>query len=309
MALDIVGKVITVSPLMRAQTLFHCPREQELFMWEYSEKTRDHFLHPRNAGVLEDANVIGEAGSLACGDALKLMLKVDDKGIIQDAKFQTFGCASAIASSSALTELIKGKSMEEAAKVTNRQIADYLDGLPKEKMHCSVMGEEALEDAIRHWKGLPSRAKEEEGRLVCKCFGVTDKQIIKVVMENSLQTVEEVTNFIKAGGACGSCKDDIQSILDKIHSAEKPLVEIKPARRMTNVQRMQKVMTIINEDIAPRLALDGGSVELVDLDGTTVYVALRGACSGCSSSQLTLKNLVEKMLREQVDPAITVVEA
>ncbi len=278
-------------------------------MWEYSEKTRDHFLHPRNAGVIDDANVIGEAGSLACGDALKLMLKVDEKGIIQDAKFQTFGCASAIASSSALTEIIKGMSMDEAAKVTNRQIADYLDGLPKEKMHCSVMGEEALEDAIRHWKGLPSKAKEEEGRLVCKCFGVTDLQIIKVARENNLTTVEEVTNFIKAGGACGSCKDDIQSILDKLHAVERPLQEIKPARRMTNVQRMQKVMTIINEDIAPRLALDGGSIELVDVDGTTVYVAMRGACSGCNASQLTLKNIVEKALREQVDPAITVVEA
>jgi NifU-like protein len=278
-------------------------------MWEYSEKTRDHFLHPRNAGVMDDANVIGEAGSLACGDALKLMLKVDEKGIIQDAKFQTFGCASAIASSSALTEIIKGMSMDEAAKVTNRQIADYLDGLPKEKMHCSVMGEEALEDAIRHWKGLPSKAKEEEGRLVCKCFGVTDLQIIKVARENNLTTVEEVTNFIKAGGACGSCKDDIQSILDKLHAVERPLQEIKPARRMTNVQRMQKVMTIINEDIAPRLALDGGSIELVDVDGTTVYVAMRGTCSGCSASQLTLKNIVEKALREQVDPAITVVEA
>lgn len=278
-------------------------------MWEYTETVRDHFLHPRNAGVLEDANVIGEAGSLACGDALKLMLKVDDKGIIQDAKFQTFGCASAIASSSALTELIKGKSMEEASKLTNRQIAEYLGGLPKEKMHCSVMGEEALEDAVRHWKGLPSKTKEEEGKLVCKCFGVTDRQIIKVARENGLRTVEEVTNYIKAGGACGSCKDEIQSILDKLHSMEKPLVEIQPVRRMTNVQRMQKVMSIINEDIAPRLALDGGSIELVDVDGKTVVVALRGACSGCNASQLTIKNVVEKILREQVEPDITVVEA
>jgi len=278
-------------------------------MWEYTETVRDHFLHPRNAGVLEDANVIGEAGSLACGDALKLMLKVDEKGIIQDAKFQTFGCASAIASSSALTELIKGKSMEEASKLTNRQIAEYLGGLPKEKMHCSVMGEEALEDAVRHWKGLPSKTKEEEGKLVCKCFGVTDRQIIKVARENGLRTVEEVTNYIKAGGACGSCKDEIQSILDKLHSMEKPLVEIQPVRRMTNVQRMQKVMSIINEDIAPRLALDGGSIELVDVDGKTVVVALRGACSGCNASQLTIKNVVEKILREQVEPDITVVEA
>lgn len=280
-------------------------------MWEYTETVRDHFLHPRNAGVLEDANVIGEAGSLACGDALKLMLKVNDQGIIEDAKFQTFGCASAIASSSALTELIKGKHMDEAAKLTNKEIAEYLGGLPKEKMHCSVMGQEALEAAIRQWKGeTPVPHAHEEGRLVCKCFGITDAQIIRAIRENGLKTVEEITNYTKAGGACGDCQDQIAEIL-AAELKQKPLTELRPVSkpRMTNVQRMQKVMTIINEDIAPRLALDGGTIELVDVDGTTVVVALRGACSGCSASQLTLKNLVEKTLREQVDPAINVVEA
>ena len=278
-------------------------------MWNYTNAVHEHFLRPHNAGPMEDANAIGEVGSLACGDALKLYLKINDEGIIEKASFETFGCASAIASSSVLTDMVKGMKAEDALKLTNKEIAEALGGLPKEKMHCSVMGEEALEDAVRHWKGLPSKSQAEEGRLVCKCFGVTDLQIIKVAKENNLKTVEEVTDFIKAGGACGSCKDDIQSILDKLHAMEKPMQEIKPVPRLTNVQRMQKVMTIINEDIAPRLALDGGTIELVDVDGTTVVVALRGACSGCSASQLTLKNLVEKTLREQVDPAINVVEA
>ena len=279
-------------------------------MWDYTDKVQEHFLHPRNVGELPGANAVGEVGSLACGDALKLFLKISPDGIIEDASFQTFGCASAIASSSALTELIKGKSVEEASKITNKDIAAYLGGLPKEKMHCSVMGEEALEAAIRNWKGLPPREQEEEGRLVCKCFGVTDTQIRKAIRENGLTTVDEVTNFTKARGACGDCREQIQDILDEERGAAKSFTEIKPVTRpMSNIQRMQNVMRVLDEDIRPRLAQDGGDIELVDMEGTKVVVAMRGACSSCRASQLTIKDLVEKTLREQVDPAINVVEA
>ena len=279
-------------------------------MWDYTDKVQEHFLHPRNVGELPGANAVGEVGSLACGDALKLFLKISPDGIIEDASFQTFGCASAIASSSALTELIKGKSVEEASKITNKDIAAYLGGLPKEKMHCSVMGEEALEAAIRNWKGLPPREQEEEGRLVCKCFVVTDTQIRKAIRENGLTTVDEVTNFTKAGGACGDCREQIQDILDEERGAAKSFTEIKPVTRpMSNIQRMQNVMRVLDEDIRPRLAQDGGDIELVDMEGTKVVVAMRGACSSCRASQLTIKDLVEKTLREQVDPAINVVEA
>ena len=186
-------------------------------MWEYTETVRDHFLHPRNAGVLEDANVIGEAGSLACGDALKLMLKVNDQGIIEDAKFQTFGCASAIASSSALTELIKGKHMDEAAKLTNKEIADYLGGLPPQKMHCSVMGREALEAAIKNFKTGENSDRNLEDTMLCTCYNVSENEVRRVITENSLTSVEEVTNFTKAGGGCGKCKEKIQKILDEIN--------------------------------------------------------------------------------------------
>lgn len=279
-------------------------------MWEYTDKVQEHFLHPRNVGALPDANAIGEVGSLACGDALKLFLKINDKGVIEDAGFQTFGCASAIASSSALTEIIKGKTVEQAEKITNKDIVAYLGGLPKEKMHCSVMGEEALEAAIRNWRGLPPKKEDTEGKIVCRCFGVTDKQIRKTIRENGLTSVDEITNFTKAGGACGECRADIQAILDEEKGAAKPLTELKPAQRgMSNIERMRKVIKVIDEDIRPRLAQDGGDLELVDVNGATVLVAMRGACSSCRASQLTIKGLVEKTLREQVDPAINVVEA
>ena len=186
-------------------------------MWEYTDTVRDHFLNPRNAGVLEDANVIGEAGSLACGDALKLMLKVTPEGVIEDAKFQTFGCASAIASSSALTEMVIGKTLEEASKITNQQIADFLGGLPPQKMHCSVMGREALEAAIKNYRTGENSDRNLEDEKLCTCYNVSENEVRRVITENSLTTVEEVTNFTKAGGGCGRCKPRIQAILDEIN--------------------------------------------------------------------------------------------
>ena len=278
-------------------------------MWNYTDAVHDHFLHPRNAGPLADANAIGEVGSLACGDALKLYLRINDQGIIENAGFETFGCASAIASSSVLTELVKGMSVDEAVKLTNKDIANALGGLPKEKMHCSVMGAEALEAAIRQWKGEPAVPHaHEEGKLVCKCFGVTDAQILRAIRENGLRTVEEITNYTKAGGACGDCLDQIAEILaDELRSPR--LVEIAPRPRLTNVQRMQRVMKVIDEEIRPQLEADGGTIELVDVDGKRVLVNLGGRCAQCRASAVTLHDLVQRTLREQVEDDIIVEEA
>ena len=141
-------------------------------MWDYSDKVMDHYRNPRNVGKIDDADLIGEAGSLACGDSLKLYIKLKD-GIITDAKFQTFGCGSAVASSSILTEMIIGKSLDEVKQITNKDIADELDGLPPEKMHCSVMGHEALEDALKKYYGDDYTANSEHkktDKIICNCF-------------------------------------------------------------------------------------------------------------------------------------------
>jgi len=273
-------------------------------MWDYSETLKDHFYNPRNAGKLPDANGIGEVGSLACGDALKLYIKVDDEGVIEDARFQTFGCGSAIASASALTEMIKGKKLEEAERVTNQDIADFLGGMPPEKMHCSVMGREALEAAIANYRGAEG-PQHDEGEVVCVCFGVTDNEIRRVAKENHLTSVEEVTNFTKAGGGCGGCKPKIQEIVAEILAAEKP----KARKPLTNLQRIKLIEEVIAREVRPSLQADGGDIELVDVDGSRVVVALRGACANCLSAEFTLAGFAESKLREFVDPELVLVEA
>src|SRR4030067_1470779 len=152
-------------------------------MWDYTKKVKEFFLHPKNVGEIKNPDAVGEVGSIICGDALRLTLKIDRKNNrIADAKFQTFGCASAIASSSALTELVKGLTLDDALKITNQDIADFLGGLPDQKMHCSVMGREALEAAIANYRGesYPSEPKE---KVVCKCFDITEDKIRKVEIE------------------------------------------------------------------------------------------------------------------------------
>ena len=273
-------------------------------MWEYTDKVKDHFLNPRNVGVIDDADGVGEVGSLACGDALTFYFKLDENGKIADAKFQTFGCASAIASSSALTEMVKGLTLEEAKKITNEDIAEYLGGLPKEKMHCSVMGRDALEKAITCHLGEPE--KVIEGEIVCECFGVTDLEIKRVVTENHLSTIEEVTDYVKAGGGCGNCHDSIQEIIDSILGTERPAKKKVPV--LTNLQKIKLIEESIEREINPNLKKDAGRLELVDVDGNRVMVRFGGSCASCVKSPITLKHYVESRLRELVAPELEVEE-
>jgi NifU-like protein len=280
-------------------------------MWDYTDKVMDHFKNPRNVGEIENADGTGQVGSLVCGDALKLTIKVDKQTErIADIKFKTFGCASAIASSSVLTEMAKGKTLEEAAKITNRDIANRLGELPEEKMHCSVMGMEALDAAIKSYRagGKPVVFEEEPGaHLVCKCFNISEETIIKAARANSLKTVDDVTHFTKAGGACGQCKGQIRQILNKVLACEiPPAQKAKTFKDLTVVEKIKAVEKIFDEDIKPKLNLDGGSVELIDINGSVITVRLLGMCGGCAGAAITLKSLVEKTLKEKLDSSIEV---
>ncbi len=282
-------------------------------MWDYTDSVMDHFFNPRNVGRVDDADGVGEVGSMACGDALTLTFKLDSEGRIADAKFQTFGCASAVASSSVLTEMIKGMTLEQAAQITNQDIVKRLGGLPDQKMHCSVMGQEALEAAIEDYyrrKG-GQRPEKSKGVIVCTCFGVTDEEIRKVVRENHLTTVEQVTNYCKAGGGCGGCKGRIAELIDEVIGQQQAApAAAKPARpgRLTNIQKIQLIQQTINEQIRPALRADGGDVELIDVEGDKVIVAFRGMCAQCKMAEFTMRDVVEARLKEYVSESLMVEE-
>ena len=205
---------------------------------------------------------------------------------------------------------MKGKTLEEASRITNDDIALHLGGLPKEKMHCSVMGKEALESALANYRGA-GPAPKEEGEIVCRCFGVTDAKIARVVRENKLTTPEQVTHYCKAGGGCGNCIPEIQAIIDDVWEKErrkKAAPGAPTARRLTNIQKIQIIQETIEKEIKPALRADGGDIELIDVVGDRVLVAFRGVCAGCPSSGVTITSVVEKKLREFVSPALRVEE-
>jgi NifU-like protein len=298
-------------------------------MWDYTDKVKEYFYNPKNAGVLEDANGIGDVGAISCGDALRLMLKVDPESeIILAAKFQTFGCGSAIASSSALTEIIIGKTISHALELTNQDIADFLGGLPPEKMHCSVMGYEALRAAIANYKGDTWADDHEEGALLCKCFGVDEGMVERAIRVNKLTSMEQVTHFTKATGSCSTCVEDVEAVLTRVNGemvtagdldaelAYNPARSALPQRRdkvkssplgtapkkeLTLLQRIRIIESAI-EELRPYLKADGGDCELVDVDGDRVLVKLSGACVGCQAASVTIGGIQERLIAKLGSP-------
>jgi NifU-like protein len=276
-------------------------------MWDYSEKVREHFFNPRNSGPLENANGIGDFGSIKCGDALRLMLKVNpETEVIDDARFQTFGCGSAIASSSALTEIIKGKTLDEALQVSNQDIADYLDGLPPEKMHCSVMGREALQAAVANYRG-----ETMEGRSRRRRSGL---QVLRHRRRDDRgHHPRQQPQDPRRGGQLHQGRRRLFGLSreDRGHPDRRqrpPLRQSsrsppRPGRRaeapgkpkLTNYQRIRKIEETL-EAIRPMLQRDHGDVTLVEVDGKKIYVELTGACRGCAMEAATLGGVQQKLI-------------
>jgi NifU-like protein len=286
-------------------------------MWNYTDKVMDHFLKPRNIGVIEDAEAVGEVGNIVCGDAIKLYLKLsEDKKTIVKASFQTFGCASAIASASALTEILQGKTLLEAAALSNQDIADFLGELPEAKMHCSVMGMEAFQAAMQDLQKkfpeleLPAAAHETQGedRVVCHCFNVSEAKIREVIRANNLTSVEQITHYSKAGGGCGECIPEIEKILADALGKKAPATATAAGTKMNNLQKIKLIQELFDSVIRPGLQADGGDIELVDIDGDKVLVRLQGRCAACHSAEQTLRLWVEAKLHEKVSASIIVEE-
>ncbi|HIQ20920.1 MAG TPA: Fe-S cluster assembly protein NifU [Planctomycetes bacterium] len=322
--------------------------------WQYSEKTKQLFMdavHGKpgtHLGEIENPDGFGEHGSIACGDAMRFTFRVKrhptdpTKDVITEARYLTFGCTSAIASSEGLCTLIeRGRYTPiEALKITNKDIIEFLGGLPEQKIHCSVMGAEALEAAVFNWaqrRGVDLKAlgidihahEQEEGRIVCKCFSLTEPYLRRKIRELNLRTIPEITNAVKAGGACMSCHHapgGLQDLLDEIwgkQPSQLPVLPAAPPRplepsvearksdgrtALSPYQFAKRVEKVMDEYVRPMLRRDGGDVEIVDIKDHIVYCQLGGRCQGCAGASQTLKMMIERTLKDMVDERIRVVE-
>lgn len=317
--------------------------------WEYSEKTRQLFMdavHGKpgtHLGEIENPDGFGEHGSITCGDAMRFMFRVERhptdpaQDVIVEARYLTFGCTSAIASSEALCAMLeKGRYTPiQALSIRNQDIVDFLGGLPEQKIHCSVMGAEALEAAVFNWAqkrgvdlarlGVDIHAHEQQdGRIVCKCFSLTEPYIRRKIRELNLRTIPEITGAIKAGGACMSChhvpgglQDLLNETWGKAAAGQKPLTQIsmptpveakgqKPA--VSPYQFSKKVEKAIDQYVRPILRQEGGDIEIVDIKDTIIYCRLLGACHGCNHSCQTVRMMAERNLKEMVDERIRLIE-
>jgi len=189
--------------------------------WAYSDKLKEHFMNPKN--ILQGENTddfdgVGMEGNLQCGDQMMVVIKVDkEKEIITDCQWKTYGCASAIASTSVLSEMVKGRTLDDAFHISPKEVALELGGLPDNKIHCSVLGDKALRAAINNYytrNGQEDKVKQEQAKVICQCMSITDHDIEDAVLEGA-RTYFELQERTKLGTVCGQCKDEAELLLEK----------------------------------------------------------------------------------------------
>ncbi|MFH1418871.1 MAG: iron-sulfur cluster assembly scaffold protein [Planctomycetota bacterium] len=316
--------------------------------WEYSEKTKQLFMDAvqgkpgTHLGEIENADGVGEHGSIACGDAMRFMFRVKrhptdaTKDVITEAKYLTFGCTSAIAASEALCSLIERGSYTpiDSLQIQNSDIVEFLEGLPDQKIHCSVMGAEALQAAVFNWaqhRGVDLRElgvdihrdEQEHGRIVCNCFSLSEPYIRRKIKELNLRSISDITNAIKAGGGCMSCHQvpgglqdilaetwggDGRSAKSRTLSGEGTGVAGGEKPTPSPYQFAKQIEKTVEQEIRPMLQRDGGDVEIVDIKDMKVYCSLGGACANCAGAGKTLKMMVERTLQDRVDERIKVIQ-
>ena len=315
-------------------------------IWEeYSQKVQDLMNNPKNMGELTEEYaknmggrlIIADFGAESCGDAVRLYWIVDEATeVIKAAKFKSFGCGTAIASSDTMAELCIGKTVSQAVKITNidveRAMRDTPDipAVPPQKMHCSVMAYDVIKAAAASFKGVDAGSFEDE-IIVCECARVSLGIIKEVIRINNLTTVEEITNYTKAGAFCKSCvkpgghEEKEYYLVDILRDTRAEmehdrLLAISNAKiegntsvsfdELTIVKKFQQIEAVIDENIRPMLVMDGGNLEILDIkdsDGMTdVYIRYLGACSGCASSSTGTLFAIEAVLQEKLSPMIRI---
>ena len=311
-------------------------------IWEeYSQTVQDRMNNPKNMGEIteEEAKKLGgklivaDFGAESCGDAVRLYWVVDPKtDKIIEAKFKSFGCGTAIASSDTMVELCKGKTVDEAVKITNidveKAMRDTPDtpAVPPQKMHCSVMAYDVIKRAAAQYKGVDESSFEDE-IIVCECARVSLGTIKEVIKINDLKTVEEITDYTKAGAFCKSCikpggheereyylvdilaQTRAEMEAEKLQKSEENDGKI-PFKEMTVIQKLKAIEEVIDEYIRPMLVMDGGNLEILDIkeneEYTDIYIRYLGACSGCASSATGTLYAIEAILKEKLDKDIRV---
>lgn len=313
-------------------------------LWDaYSKKVSERMDNPTHLGVItqKDADekgaklIVADYGAESCGDAVRLYWLVDSDDRIIDAKFKSFGCGTAIASSDMMVELCLGKKVQEAVKITNLDVEHALrddpdtPAVPGQKMHCSVMAYDVIKKAAGMYLGKNAEDFEDE-IIVCECARVSLSTIKEVIKLNDLKSVEEITQYTKAGAFCKSCvkpgghekreyyledilrdvraEMDAQNLKNLANNATSGNLAFKD---MTIPQKVKQIDKTIDEYIRPMLMMDGGNMEILDIKDTSdgyidVYIRYMGACDGCASATTGTLYAIEEVLKEHLSKQIRV---